>query len=68
MTNYEIVPFRIPANPREMEQLEKRLEDISTKGGHLVSVLPLTDSSMVGLIFTASGSKVARSVLEASSD
>lgn len=68
MANYEIVPVRIPANGRELEQLERRLEDISEKGGQLVSVMPLTDSSMMALIFTAAGRKVARAALETSSD
>jgi hypothetical protein len=51
MTNYEVVPARIPANNREVEQFEAWLERISHAGGELVTTMPSAMSNMALCIF-----------------
>jgi hypothetical protein len=45
MTNYELVPAKIPANKGEAEAFEAWLERISGAGGELVCFLPTMNSS-----------------------
>ena len=51
MTDYEIVPLPIPTNPADVQRLERRLEDISRRGGELVAIMPSTNSNAVFGIF-----------------
>jgi hypothetical protein len=51
MTNYEILPARIPANMREVEMFEAWLEKVSAAGGELVTTMPTTLNNTVLCIF-----------------
>ena len=51
MTNYEVVPVRIPANRREVEEFETWLEKVSKAGGELVTTMPSAMSTTVLCIF-----------------
>jgi hypothetical protein len=51
MTNYEIVPARIPANAREVEIFEVWLERLSAAGAELVNTMPSVTSNTILCIF-----------------
>lgn len=59
--NYEIVPMAIPTNKREVEELERWLEKVSSRGGELITVMASGRSDTALGIFRATSRGAARS-------
>lgn len=51
MKNYELIPFKIPANGNEAQQHERTLEQVSRAGGELVAFMPTTRSDLILGVF-----------------
>ena len=51
MTNYEVVPVRIPANRQQAEQFEQWLEQASRKGGELITMMASVEPATALAIF-----------------
>jgi hypothetical protein len=51
MANYELVPVDIPANVQQSEYIERWLEQVSGRGGQLVTFLPTQVATKVIGVF-----------------